>query len=145
MKKTIILITGLITFFLLFQGCPPVDEDVTIEERIDRFVDGLNDSDRSDLYTHFHPDTEQYSQMKASATFFETTPLAFDYAPFDITLTSSPDNEADGQQTVNAVLYRNDGDLVDNCVLVMEKDGASWYIRRFTLSSFVIFKSGIIE
>ena len=136
MKKFILILSGISVLFAILFGC--AFGGVTIEDRIDMFKDELNKDDRSNAYTHFHPDTASYNQIKPHS-YWELTPLATGYMPFDINLTSTPDNEATGQENVDADFYRENS-LYGDCSFVMEKSGEDWYIRRFTLSSFEIYK-----
>ena len=115
MKKIITMCIGISALLIMITGCPPVEEPVSIEERISMFEDDLNGDDRSDLYTHFHPDTESYDQIK-DETFFEETPLATVYKPINFSNLSDPVDAGNDQMEVTADFSNNS--YTDTCTFI---------------------------
>ena len=133
MKKTILILVSISVLFVILSGCNgfPIIP-VSIEGRIALFEDELNKDDRSEVYTHFHPETGSYINIKPHG-YYEDTPLATEYIPFNITITNEPVDIGGGQQQVDAIMYREDSTLDDPCIFIMEMDGDDWFIREFTL------------
>ena len=91
MKRTVLLVGLTAALALAFWGCSLLG--VSIEDRVYRFVAGLN-GDRSTLYQDFHPtETAYYPAIMASAVYFN---IVFPPGPPDYTIsglnTSDPRN-----------------------------------------------------
>jgi hypothetical protein len=64
--RVILYVSIVILGSLLFSACPQPDKDesVSIEERIDAFIEDANNGNYSNMYTHIHPDAAKYDQSK---------------------------------------------------------------------------------
>jgi hypothetical protein len=130
-----VLVSVAAALTLIVAGCDqwPLDTGVSIDERIQALEDALNEDDRSDLYLHFHPETESRDQIKDEVV-FATGPLSAQYQPFTITVEETRTLMA-GQKDVTARL-KNDNTALGESYdlgLLMETSGTDWYIKTLTL------------
>ncbi len=143
MKKILyyVLITAVAGTVFLAAGCELFNkpDPVTITERITLFTEALNLEDRTNLYTHFHEDTQNRQQI-ASSTVVESGPMAYanrsDTSPFVITITDQTSPDADGKVTVTATFVNANLTAADpgSITFVMKEIEATvWYILSFTL------------
>ncbi|MBN2532108.1 MAG: hypothetical protein JXB88_04420 [Spirochaetales bacterium] len=140
MKKIIIMFMVFSALFIMLTGCPPIEETMSIEERIKSFEDGLNNSNREDLYENFHPDAGQYEQIK-DPDYWEESIFFYGNRPFDFSNLSDPVDAGSGKMEVTAD-YTSGVDS-GSCTFVMKEDGADdWYILQFTYGEFEIYKTG---
>jgi hypothetical protein len=140
MKKLIILLIICISIIsVMITGCDLPGSGTSITSRINQFEDHLNTDDRDTIYTHFHPQTGQYNEMKASL-FWEVSSLSTGHRPFSFSSISEPSDIGGGQMQVTAN-FSNDA-LTDTCTMIMQEDGEDdWYIREFHLGAFNIVKT----
>jgi hypothetical protein len=139
MKKSAVLILAIsILTIIVISGCGLFSAltAVTIEDRIAMFEDELNMADRSDLYTHFHPDMSMKQQW-ASTVVVEASVLSYAYEPFVITINSK--SETGGSQTqVNASLSKSVGTVT--ITFMMEEDETDvWFIREIESAGLDIY------
>ncbi|RKX73553.1 MAG: hypothetical protein DRP87_18700 [Spirochaetes bacterium] len=137
-KTRIFVLLFVITIFIsgcdLFKGL--MGTTVSIEERIVLFQTELNKEDRSEIYLHFHPDTQNRQQIAASEV-IETGPLAYDYQPYAINIVSQSDPDSAGKVTVSCGLV-NKNTTSDNpydlTLIMQEGEKNVWYIRELHLT-----------
>lgn len=139
MKRTYILVLAAVIFvFAVLTGCDLFNtvEPVTVAERIGMFEDELNKADRSNLYTHFHDDTQD-KQSVADAEVFDVGPLSYDYEPYVITLPDPIPPVKDGLISFTGT-FTNDNfteDAPGTISFVMkEMEATVWYILRLTVA-----------
>jgi hypothetical protein len=123
--KTIGTIAGLTliaTFLANLTGCDLFG--VTIEKRIEYFLDDLN-NDRSNAITNFHPtETADYGAISTNATYWNT-----DFPPDGpYTLAALDDtNPRSVRATVNGPVSFGGG--TDELEFIMIADGSNWLIE----------------
>lgn len=114
----------------LLNGIDP--GSVSIGERLDRFVNDLNSSDRSGIYLNFHPDeTLSYNQVKDPDT-WETGPLASANRPFSLRNTVQKSLGNGTVKVTGSLTNANNTDAGYPISFVMAKYREDWRIVRLT-------------
>ena len=139
MKKNVyfMLIAAVAGTVFFSAGCAFFNkpDPVTITERITLFTEALNLEDRTNLYTHFHEDTQNRQQI-ASSTVVETGPLAYANQPFVIAVTSQGTETDTGEVTVEATFVNANltAAAPGSITFVMkELEENVWYILSLTI------------
>jgi hypothetical protein len=107
---------------------------ITIDARIDSFIDDLN-FDRNNVYTNFHPtQTSDYDSLKNVALtiepVFPASGIIYSRGTLDTSIPSS----------VTTVISGGGGWGSKNAVFVMVKDGSTWYINDLYLDAALIWQ-----
>ncbi len=121
MKKTllILVIISLAAFFSMLTGCAEEEDTMEIDERIEKFVSDLNDSNRDGIFKeHFHPDASSYDGNEG--TIVSPFPNVGD-GIHSYSLTS-----LSGSGTTRSVVINN-GVTSDNCTFTMKEDGEDYW------------------
>jgi len=122
MKKSHLFLLFLIATIpvITFVGCDLAG--ITVEARINNFLNDINSDDRSDTYLNFHPtETELYDDLKLSD--WESL---FPSADRDYYIANL--NSLDSSWVTGQIHSPNTLEWPKDVVFVMEKDGFSWYI-----------------
>lgn len=134
MKMTKKLFPGLAVLLLIavaVTGCS-LFGGVSKTDRITLFVAELNSSDRSDVYTHVHPEADDYDALKDGDFVFEGSELDADNQDFSVSAVVEGFDATTGIWT-----SRND---LDSFTAVMKEDGFGvWKILSFKIGSTTIF------
>ena len=122
----------LVSLGLFLQGCqqPEEVETVSVKERIEMFLDDLNDDDdRNDIYKQLHPDIRNAWK---DPTVWATTPFDYDTGePFDLEDMDYGSTSADGVFVSADLLYN--GEAIS---FKMEEDEMDvWYINKILVDS----------
>ncbi len=110
-------------------------EGVSIEERIDMFMDDINKGNYSNLYKHIHPDADQYSETKKPDYWYGpggAFPEGETYTLGGIV----PDGDMVTTELNSKTLYRK-----ATIIFVMKKDGDDYKILKITIESEDILKN----
>jgi hypothetical protein len=136
-----ILRTGIAGCLLIWAlaSCSLTDEAM-INSRIDNFLSGLNNSDRTNLWMNFHPDMTVREQTK-DPTYFNSTPLDYSHHPFSLNSQSGISDIGGDQKQVTAKMDRESGTLQHDVIFIMQKYGSEWLIREFDLDVWNALKS----
>jgi hypothetical protein len=114
----------------LLNGIDP--GSVSISERLDRFVNDLNSSDRTWIYLNFHPDeTLSYNQVKDPDT-WENSPLSSVNRPFSLRNTVQKSLVNGTVEVTGNLTQKNNPDTAYPISFVMAKYGEDWRIVRLT-------------
>lgn len=124
-----------LTAAALLAGCDLLNGidpgNLSIDERLDRFVSGLNSDDRTDIYLNFHPDkTESYQQI--------ADPLTWDGAlstanrPFSLKDTVRTSLDDGTVEVTGNLAQKNNPDPGYPISFVMAPYGEDWRIMRLT-------------
>jgi hypothetical protein len=132
--RHVTLVVAIVVVASLFlTGCPTEEDDsVSINERIDSFMDDVNAGRFGSLQKHIHPDASQYQQSAAESTW---TPGTFKSS---VTYTLGQKTRVDS--VVTAPLTSSD-DLYDGitATFTMEEHGSDiWKIRRLEFGNFTL-------
>ena len=131
MKKNLWLVPALllVSLGLFFTSCQQPEEEgpepVSVKERIEKFLDDLNDdAGREDIYKQLHPDIR--NPWKDSTT-WETTPFNYDTGePFDFEDMDYGDDAAEGTFITTDVTYNGDAIGFE----LKEDEEEVWYIDK---------------
>ncbi|MBN2736793.1 MAG: hypothetical protein JXR70_07405 [Spirochaetales bacterium] len=131
MKQSVIFLSVILLFLILFLSCDLPGENLSISERIAAFVTSLNQDDRSNIQDHFHPNMVNYNQI-ASASVFDTGPMKIANQNFAITQVSSSDHSGGGTD-VTCNFTNGISTYPNSLILWMLQDGTNWKIRQLNL------------
>ncbi|HOV38406.1 MAG TPA: hypothetical protein PLG79_06775 [Spirochaetales bacterium] len=111
----------------IFFGCDLAgSKGVSIEERIDSFIEDINAGLYDNLYTHFHPtETEKYAEIKPAGFWTTIFPDTGDYSLSNKSIVGST---CTGKIT--------GGDIYSNTLITfyMAKDGDDYMIKRLDIA-----------
>ena len=128
MKTKIALFILLIIFAvtLSFESCSLFG--TKIDERIDSFIDDLNNSDRSNVYTNFHSsETADYNAIKDPSTTWDNW---FPVASITYSISNLDDSDSDN---VTAIINSSGTFGTSDATFKMAKDGFDWMIEELTV------------
>ena len=125
-KNALFVLLIILVVALSFESCSLFG--TKIDERIDAFIDDLNNSDRSNVYTNFHPDkTADYNAIKDPST---TWDIWFPVADIPYSISNLDDSDSD---SVTAVISSSGTFGPSNATFKMAKDGFDWMIEELTV------------
>lgn len=130
MRKGLILFVCILLVGILSCELPDLG-GVSSSERVSLFQAALNADDRTDIYTHFHPDKPERQQVANKAVFDTGSPFDLAHIPFSITITD-PGSGMDEKTVVTRIEYNNLGPF--DLTFIMRPDGEVWYIWSLTLT-----------
>ena len=121
----------LITFLVFIQGCEEED-GVTVEERVDSFLDDLNnDTDRDTIYLNLHSNIQA---TWADPTQWLGSVFRYAYAPFDFESMTYGSNSATGTLSCSPT-----GPNGASMTISLSTEDGDYYITPVTLNSSSVF------
>jgi hypothetical protein len=120
----------------IFFGCDLAgSKGVSIEERIDSFIEDINAGRYNKLYTHFHPTkTEKYNQIKPDSYWTTIFPDTRDYSLSEKIIVGSTCTST----ITGGVIYNN-----TPIIFYMAKDGDDYMIEKLVIAGVTIVNSMI--
>ena len=132
-RSGFVLLAAVIGAILIVAGCDLLGTQMTIEQRIEAFESEINLTNRSEVYTHTHPDAQNHQGARLSTYWNTILPTAD--RPYTITI-------VDTDNVVVTASISGSGGQYNNTPIVfeMKEDGlANWKILIITIGDTVVF------
>lgn len=130
-KNALFILLIILVAVLSFDSCSLFG--VKIDERIDAFIDDLN-NDRNSIYLNFHPSgTADYNAIKAPITSWDI------WFPTGETYSLSNLDDGDSDSVTATITSTDSGGWGSkSAIFKMAKDGCDWMIEELTLDGTLI-------
>ena len=124
-KNALFILLIILVVALSFESCSLFG--TKIDERIDSFIDNLN-NDRNSIYLNFHPsETADYNAIKNPTT---TWDIWFPVVDIPYSISNLDDSDSD---SVTSVISSSGGFGPSGATFKMAKDGCDWMIEELTV------------